>query len=727
MSRPQHTWNYFRAGGVVQVDLKTTEDLLNLGKLDQKLWMALAMPTRGLSSDSRTLDYIDSDLDGRIRPPELIAAIQWLETMLRDPGILLQEGDSIALDQFKDDTLRAGAQRALLQLGLKEKSTLSIDELDLAVQKFSAEVFNGDGIIVADASQDEASRQLIGDIIQNYASVIDRSGQSGIDEDIITKFFADLEARSAWFAELDKDTSLLPLGLEKTALAFQATAAVADKIEDYFTRCRWVAFDPRSLDAANRLEADFSAIAGAQLTAHSASLATFPLAAIGKESGLQLGGPLNPAWQKPMQFFIETAVQAILGQVPEKLQEEQWRVIQAALMPYSAWRGREPQSKIAVWDIHRVHSILLSELRQSLARLISLDLALAPEFASLALVQKALLYRRDLGKILRNFINFSDFYRRQGAIFQTGCLFIDGRATELCIEVTHPARHATMAGLSGAYLVYCDLARAGKSPRSIVALMTDGDSDNLMIGRNGVFYDREGLDWDATISKIIANPISLREAFWLPYRKLARFIEEQVAKRAASAETSSTADLTKTAETVANVDKSMAHQVPASKKIDVGTVAAMGVALGSISTFFALMFSKFIDLGVLMPFGIVALILLISGPSMVLAFLKLKNRNLGPILDANGWAINTVARINVPFAASMTALRTVPLRAEAFLSDPYAERQRPWKLYLLVMAIGMLALAWALGKGDRVLPEKLRSSSVFGAALKLPDSKIPSP
>jgi hypothetical protein len=35
-------------------------------------------------------------------------------------------------------------------------------------------------------------------------------------------------------------------------------------------------------------------------------------------------------------------------------------------------------------------------------------------------------------------------------------------------------------------------------------------------------------------------------------------------------------------------------------------------------------------------------------------------RNLGPILDANGWAVNTRARINVPFGATLTSVARLP-------------------------------------------------------------------
>jgi len=72
-----HTWNFFRAGGFDQVQLDSGADLLALKELDQKLWVALGCPTRGLEFDSRTLDLIDSDTDGHVRANEVLAAIDW--------------------------------------------------------------------------------------------------------------------------------------------------------------------------------------------------------------------------------------------------------------------------------------------------------------------------------------------------------------------------------------------------------------------------------------------------------------------------------------------------------------------------------------------------------------------------------------------------------------------------------------------------------------------------
>ena len=198
---------------------------------------------------------------------------------------------------------------------------------------------------------------------------------------------------------------------------------------------------------------------------------------------------------------------------------------------------------------------------------------------------------------------------------------------------------------------------------TVACAFTAGDSDNLMVGRNGIFYDRDNHDWDATVAKIITNPISVREAFWAPYKRLVKLIEDNVTKRAQAAEAASNAKVeavaAKTtqasevgAATAANGGKPPDHV----KKIDLGTIAAIGVAIGGIGTLVGALLGTLFGLGKWLPIGIVALLLMISGPSMLLAWLKLRRRNLGPILDANGWAINGRARINVSFGAAMTEL-----------------------------------------------------------------------
>jgi hypothetical protein len=271
--------------------------------------------------------------------------------------------------------------------------------------------------------------------------------------------------------------------------------------------------------------------------------------------------------------------------------------------------------------------------------------------------------------------------------------------------VNDPGKHAVMAGLSGTYLAYCDCVRKGSGDKmQIVAAFTNGDSDNLMVGRNGIFYDRQGQDWDATITKIVDNPISIRQAFWAPYKKAVRMVQEQIAKRAATADQAAVARLTEAAakaEQAATKGPAPAPEPP--KKMDPGLIAAIGVGAAGLGGMVGGLLTGFLNLKGLMPLGVLAIILLISGPSMVLAWLKLRKRNLGPILDANGWAVNAKAKINVPFGASLTRTAALPAGAQRDLVDPFAEKKRPWRLYSLLVLIILLTLAWTTGKFDRVL------------------------
>jgi hypothetical protein len=260
-----------------------------------------------------------------------------------------------------------------------------------------------------------------------------------------------------------------------------------------------------------------------------------------------------------------------------------------------------------------------------------------------------------------------------------------------------------MAGLAGAYLAYCDCLRKSTNEKlSIVAVFSQGDDDNLMVGRNGIFYDRKGRDFDATITKIIANPISLRQAFWSPYKKLVRFIEEQVAKRAADAEADVNTSLTTTATLPPTV-------VPAKLKFDPSVIALISVAVGSLGVAIATVLAylgKFDQWQI--PFVFAGLSLVVSGPSLILAFIKLRKRNLGPILDANGWAVNAKAKINVPLGTSLTSIAKLPPGSTVDVAgDKFAEHAARWPKFLatafciwwLYAFVDETGILWSLSGG----------------------------
>ncbi len=723
-----HIWKFFRAGGFDQVKLDTGTDLLALDQLDQKLWVALACPTTGLEFDSTTLALIDGDKDGRIRAPELIAAVKWISSLLKNPDDLLKSSPSLPLSSINDATpegkqLLASACQILSTLK-KTADAVSTEDAARVAEKFEETLFNGDGIVPAESAADEPTRSVIKDIIACLGAEPDRSGKPGVRQARVDQFFSEARAYADWWKKAESDPAILPLA-DGTMVAVAAVKAVKAKVDDYFTRCRLAAFDPRAVGALNREEKEYLAFSAKDLTFAAAEIAAFPLARVEANRSLPLKDGANPAWAGALAAMCQTAVKPLLGD-KSSLTETEWSVLLAKFDPFEYWSAGKVGASVEKLGLKRVREILSSPAREKIAALIAEDKKLEPEFTAIASVEKLVRYHRDIYKLCNNFVSFREFYgRKDKAIFQAGTLYLDQRSCDLCLIVEDTGRHALMAGLAGTYLAYCDCVRKATGEKlQIVAAFTAGDSDNLMVGRNGIFYDRKGRDWDATITRIIENPISIRQAFWAPYKKVVRMIEEQVTKRAATADAAATKQLEQSAAAAVNVDPTKPVPPPAlpvtppSTKIDTGTLAAIGLVLTTLLAALGGIFAAIANLPPWkMPLAIVGILLAISIPSMFLAWLKLRKRNLGPILDANGWAVNAKAKINVPFGATLTQVAALPPGSQRDLVDPFAEKRRPWGLYISLALILLLALCWAVGKFDSYLPDKVTSSWVIRGKL----------
>ncbi len=718
-----HQWKFFRAGGFDQVKLETGADLLALDQLDQKLWVALACPTTGLEFDPATAALIDTDKDGRIRAPELIDALKWTGTVLKNADDLIKSSATLPLASINDATaegkaILASARQILSNLGKKDATAIGLDDVADTAKIFAQTLFNGDGVVPADSAADDATKAALSDIIACVGSVPDRSGKPGVNADLVEKFFAESTAFAAWITRSETEAAtLLPLGAG-TADAAAATRAVKAKVDDYFGRCRLAGYDPRALGAVNRDEKEYAAIAAKDIQITAAEIAGFPLAQVAASKPLPLGAGINPAWAGAIAAFVKAAVTPILG-ARETLTEADWAAILGKLGPFECWSSGKAGATVEKLGKDRIRALLASNAKASITALLAKDKALESEACAISTVEKLIRFHRDLYTLATNFVNFKDLYDAgEAAIFQVGTLFLDQRSCTLCISVEDAGKHASMAGLAGAYLAYVDCVRkATGEKKSIVAIFSQGDDDNLMVGRNGLFYDRKGRDYDATITKIISNPISLRQAFWSPYKKFVRLIEEQVAKRAAAADADANAKLAAAAAATANADKTVAAPA-AEKKIDVGAVAAMGVAFGAIGGFFTAVAAgaiQIVGMGPLAIIGaIIGLLALISGPSMILACIKLRKRNLGPILDANGWAVNAAAKINVPFGTSLTGIAQLPPGSSIDRSDTYAEKAFPWKMWLAVLLVGYGVFKYYRGDLDSGLPSPVQSTQLLG-------------
>jgi hypothetical protein len=694
----KHVWKFFRIGGLDQVAIESGADLLALKNLDQKLWVALSCPVKGLELDEKTLALIDTDKDGRIRVPELLAAIDWAALHLADLGVLLNRRDSLPLSAFKADTAEgksalASSKRILASFGKADATEITLADAADTARIFAATKFNGDGVITPDSTDDPVLKLLLADIIGTIGGTPDRSGAAGIDEGRIATFYADLTAFAAW-SDKGADADVLALGAN-TAAALAAVQVVRAKIDDYFSRTRLAAFDSRALAALNRSESEYLALAAKDLSITAEEVAGFPLARIAADQPLPLLAATNPAWAAALVTLHSAAVTPVFGAAKTSLTEADWTALKAKVAAFESWAGAKAGASVEKLGLERIKALIAADQKAALLTLIAQDKALDPEFTAITSVEKLLRFSRDFRALLNNFVNFFEFFSPDHlANFQAGTLYLDTRSTEFCIKVAAPS---PLAAMSKAFIAYVDCKRAGEAPIKIAACFTNGDSDYLFVGRNGVFYDRLGRDWDATITSIADNPISIRQAFLSPYKKFVRMIEEQVAKRAAAADAESNAKLATAAETAANADKKAPGAKPEPKKVDIGTVAAMGVAVGAIGGALGAIATGLAKLTFWqLPLVFIGLIAVISGPSMLIAWLKLRQRNIGPILEANGWAINGRVKINIPFGTKLTERAVLPAGSKRDLNDPYADKDaiRRQKLIWTLIVVAIAASAY---------------------------------
>jgi len=256
--------------------------------------------------------------------------------------------------------------------------------------------------------------------------------------------------------------------------------------------------------------------------------------------------------------------------------------------------------------------------------------------------------------------------------------------------------HADVATLSGMYLLYCTCtSRARKASMNIVAALTAGDVDGLRPGKNAVFYDRDGEAYDAVVTKIVDNPISISQAFFSPYRKFWQYCVSLINKSAADKDNKVMADLQAKANDVANEQKAAKDPT---KAFDIakfaGIFAAIGMAIGYLSAALTKIVSGVAEMPIWKTIVvIIGLMLCISGPSCFIAWTKLRKRNLGPVLNANGWAINASVLINILFGATLTSIAKYP---RLNLTDPYKPKVKTWKKVVRIIVAVLLVASVVL-------------------------------
>ena len=484
-------WAFSRTGGVDQVVLKDGNDVDRLKDLDPKLWAVLALPANQPDL-GECLEIMDADRDGKVRIPDILRSVEELKAKIVSLDLLFEPGDSLPIDRITDPAVKEAIAHILASLSQTNAlGRIGLVDADKAIEVFSSLPFNGDGLLEPSSTQYGEVGGLIGKIIASGFSSADVQGKQGLDASSLASFACAAKARLAWLSA-EPSHEAFPVPEEERAAAYSLFTGLVHRLDDYFQKCGVLAMSG-SGEAGAELDKVLSSILAGRLDqAGGAGLEKLPIAMPRAACFLESSGAVNPFDADALAAFL--GITSMAFGLDQNLGKPAWEGLKKAFGAYGSWVQARPSSSLAGFDRGALEAALGGSQLIAIGVLIERDMAMAVKAEGLKSLRRLLVMKRDFLAVLRNFVNLDDFYSRGKGLFRAGRLFLDGRELEFCLEVKNPANHAAMVGLSSIYLIYCSLTKHSGEQKSIVAALTAGDADNIFLGRNGVFYDRDGED-----------------------------------------------------------------------------------------------------------------------------------------------------------------------------------------------------------------------------------------
>jgi hypothetical protein len=672
--------------GLVQLRLETPEDLEHIRMLEPARWSSTSVPVDQLLCDPALLDYVDGDKNSRIRVHELVAAYDWLRLRLKNTQRIIDRTDTVHLDDL-DTSLPEAAQlkrlaRKRIKASGKESgpgTTISLADIRAFRDGYAKKFPNGDGVVTAAQIEDPDLSRLAAMVVEATGGDADLSGEAGVDEGKLDAFVALGRARLAWHAEGrllagEKTSAILPFG-EDTAAAFALVDALAGKLDQFFAQCDLLgqgkAAEERLLVTAESLAPldvrDPEAIRG--------FLRDASLARPNSEGVLVFDGWLNPLFADDARRFAADVLPRALGASGpmKRLERAGWEKVRALFEPYRAFVGKKPTELPGGLDGEALAKLLDGPLHGRLRALVIEDRQASAELLALSDLEKLALLQRWILDLANNMVSFPALFAvGERCLFEVGTLVLDGREINLCVRVPDKAAHKPVAEGSNIFTVYVDLDRKedGEWRRmEIAAGVTSGTRRGIAVNKRGVFYDRDGKEWDAKVTDIIVKPISIWEAAISPFVKIRDFMAERIEKLLGGRLDAMEKSMEQSADARVAGAAPAPPLTPPATHVHVGgampgsaqgLLVGGGIAFAAIGSTLAFALKTLTSTGPLHIIGVVAGIVgAIMSVSGLLGWLKLRKRDVSTLLEASGWAFNV--RIYLRRNLSLRFTRVPPL------------------------------------------------------------------
>lgn len=691
---------FARFGRTYQLLIRNSSDLERAVALDEALWVATAAPIASLIDCDKTfLALLDGDSDGRILTEDVRAAITWALGVFRDKSGIDAQSTTLLLDHLStvDDGPKIvdAAKVALQRLGAQDTTRIELAQVRTSLEARKQFPVGENGVVLPIAADAEDLKAFLADVIVVTGGAEHPSGEKGVDAASLDKLLDWSNKWLAWESQGQladgKPTEIKPLG-DATEAAYGAYQAIRLKLEQYFAQCRIVAFEPSTADKFMTRYSELKTPDLADAAKIQALLEESPLAAPRADGALDFEGRINPAFAAKVAAFRDLAAQPLLGKSLTKITADDVAAVVAKLAAYEKWLLSKTGTEASVIPSDKLRSYLASTFADRTRALIARSADVAKANDQLRLVEKAVLYQANLIRFCNNFVAMPELFDvKKTAMFEMGTLVMDGRRFNLSMKVENRAEHSAVAGNGGTFVIYVHAILKNKQETMELALpVTAGLRGNLAVGKRGIFIDMQDREWNAQIVQILENPISLKEAIIAPFQRIGQMIKSRIESMQGAAQKNLDAAGTtaiSSVESAATAPKPAAPPpapAPSGGGLPVAlagggiAIAALGSAAAFISqTIASLRYWQVCSL-------ILSAVAAVLVPSLILAWLKLRKRDLSALLEGGAWAINPRLRMTGKLARDLTQSPPYP---EPSVGAPAPSRLIKVLLWILALTI----------------------------------------
>ncbi len=678
-------------GKTAQLRIENAADLRAVLELDESFWVATSAPVSVFRCDNKFISLMDSNNDGRINTREVEDAIFWLFSLLVDDSQVGANADEILLNSIST-TSNIGqdivdvAKEIQVALGIEEKNSIKLSDVRGFIEYMRKQPMNGDGVITVVAAKGQDVVQYIKDVIACTGGALDAGGEQGVSASNIAAFQESVAGYLAWeeCGSLLPDRSsseLFPFG-EETAKIYDVCRLHSDKVDLFFSLCRTIAFEPRAKALLGCSDSELKDFDFTKQSDLDSCLECAPIANPTADGRLPLdSGVVNPLFRTWVDELCNIVLEPVLGDVPESLSEQDWNKVKAALESYHAYLKNKPKAGVERLAHKQLLDYKSGEMAAEAYKLVEADKKVTEVLDKTSVLEKLLLYHKNLVRFANNFVSFSQLYEvDERAMFEMGAAVIDGRWFNLALKVEDVAAHEKIAKSSNIFVLYVEVMAEKSDKKFTVAIpATSGTRGNLSVGKRGIFIDIDGNEYNAQVIKIIKNPISVREGMAAPFVRLWDFIIGKIEGMSGASEK----ELQKKTDALLKAPSS-AGGVPGGPAAILVGLSVSAAAIGSSFAFITKTLSDLSPQQVLL--GLLGAVLFVSAPVVLLAVIKLNRQDLSSMLEGCGWAVNARMRFDRRQRHQFTLRKEYPAGAIDAV-HPYR-----WLVLLAILLIVIEAL-----------------------------------